>query len=330
MGILVIHTKSILDSRVNGIYNLMVNLDKYFNNIVYYFLDETNSPNYDNYILDILQVIEKNNISVIIFYDTYNIHADYYNGNLITESYFFENLLKKYVVIFSFIDVNRTPQNIINYINSIKNNNLYILDGYPYELLEKKGIFINKSKFLRTKVFADNSFIDFDFNENPESKILLSGDINLELYPERVFMKNFYEENKNIMYHYPRSLNKNEYPIIINKFIAGYCSSVANLKCVLAKFVEIPGCGALLVAEDDCLDDLTEFGFIDNINCILVNKSNYIDKYKYIVDPDNNEKINIIRKNGRNLILNNHTKNNRLRELLNIFNKFDNNITLKT
>jgi hypothetical protein len=79
----------------------------------------------------------------------------------------------------------------------------------------------------------------------------------------------------------------------------------------VAKFFEIPSQGLLLFAFPSV--DLEDFGFVDEVNCIFVNKDNFhekIEKYK-----ENPQKYFEIRKNGLELIKLKHTVSERLKYL---------------
>lgn len=79
----------------------------------------------------------------------------------------------------------------------------------------------------------------------------------------------------------------------------------------VAKYFEVPSQGMLLIAFPSV--DLEEFGFIDDENCIFVDRYNFEDKVKkYKVNP---EKYISIRESGLDLIKKRHTVSRRIIDL---------------
>ena len=81
---------------------------------------------------------------------------------------------------------------------------------------------------------------------------------------------------------------------------------------IVSKYFEIPATGALLLAENPNkdhkeFDNLESLGFIDNVNYISCTKDNIQDKINWILDPLNKCKIDEIRKNGMEMVRNNHS-----------------------
>ena len=173
-----------------------------------------------------------------------------------------------------------------------------------------------------------NETFRVEYNENPENKILLSGAIN-----ETYFMrKRLYElRDKYPIEHlqhprYGRSKLHNiigkKYIEYINKYRYAFtCCSDENTPYIVQKFFEIPGSGALLIAYDKYIKgELESLGFKDNENYISVDEDNLEEKIRFVLDENNREMIERIRKNGYNFINNNHTHHIRASKLIEFLN----------
>jgi hypothetical protein len=97
------------------------------------------------------------------------------------------------------------------------------------------------------------------------------------------------------------------------------CCSTRNTPYIINKFFEIPASGSLLLAYDEWVKDgLKEIGFIDGENYISCNKENIIEKIEWICNEQNRDEVDRIRKNGNELVKNNHTDECRYKFILNI------------
>jgi len=65
-------------------------------------------------------------------------------------------------------------------------------------------------------------------------------------------------------------------------------------------------------------DGLKEMGFIDGENYISCNKDNLIEKIEWICDEKNRNEVDYIRRNGNELVKNNHTDEARYNFILSI------------
>lgn len=116
-----------------------------------------------------------------------------------------------------------------------------------------------------------------------------------------------------------------KYYHILNEYIAGFAGVAKGTVFLLAKFVEIPATGTLLLAYIAYIEDIEELnslGFYGGINCLVVKNDNYDEITKFIWDEKNREKIDEIRKKGRDNVINNHTLNHRLEQFKELFDKF--------
>ena len=161
------------------------------------------------------------------------------------------------------------------------------------------------------------------------NKILMTGIVG-KVYPMRIIYRDLaktkeYKYKLDILNHIsPKYAPINtETDLVGDKFIDKISRYKSSFTCgsewgyLVTKYFEIPLAGSLLFC-DMPKDNLELLGFKDNINCIFYNKDNLIEKINWIVDPKNNQVINQIRKNGQELILNNHTWDLRISQLLSL------------
>ena len=103
-----------------------------------------------------------------------------------------------------------------------------------------------------------------------------------------------------------------EYALHINQYLAAVTSSLNNtFHYVFAKVFEITCTGALLVIEDVLEPELKKLGFVDNVNCMLVNKTNFNNKLNYILDLANRRHVDDMRSAGQRLTQTRHMLPNR-------------------
>lgn len=181
-----------------------------------------------------------------------------------------------------------------------------------------------------------------DFNENPRfNALLLSGTRHPRIYPMRQYIYKLYRtkiqngKRKYKIHYLPnpgyKKLSHNNvgknYIYKINNYISAFtCSCNDKTPYVVNKFYEIPAAGALLLAYDkNVKEELQDKGFIDGVNYISVTKENIIDKILYVTDIKNHKNLLEIRRNGYNLILNNHLREHRAIEIDNIINEHTKN-----
>ena len=87
------------------------------------------------------------------------------------------------------------------------------------------------------------------------------------------------------------------------------------------KVFEIASVGSLLLIQDSIQEQLNELGYFDNVNCIMCNKNNLIEKIEWILDDNNLEEINIIRKKGMELTRSAHNTEQRAIDFENWINQ---------
>jgi hypothetical protein len=280
-----------------------------------------------NSILKIFRDLSKYRDDVVV----YKIYIDIKRKKYIED---IKNIVKTHNIklilcVWSYLAITRKqdpPQtiNIINYLNELKLDVKILCHTHDfcyklkqYEKLEniknyieigfKDQItrYISNKNIYTINHCATNNF-KLDFNYNPINKILFSGGIPKNMYIERY---NFYEYAKcNIekieIHNFKGYFTKDdEYPKILNNYIACYYSSISinelsDNRIILAKAFEIPATGSLLLADISCKESLKRVGFIEGMNVLYISENNRKEIIDYILDKNNIEKINEIRKNG--------------------------------
>jgi hypothetical protein len=185
------------------------------------------------------------------------------------------------------------------------------------------GFFLNKNlEEYKKNVISwdmhncyDNCFVKL--NKNPINKILVSGCIVDNCYPERNKLINFnnvcLKERGNDVW-----TNEKAYSEYLNQYICCFSSSnypynMTTCKTeysglILLKTYEILGSGALLLSPLTEKHRLAKIGLIEDVNCMFIDMSNdnkIQEKIDFILDSKNRQLIDNIRKKGQN-----HGRNN--------------------
>lgn len=213
------------------------------------------------------------------------------------------------------------------YIDSILTSNyknIICSYGYCFEKFHKKR---NNVTWVPHSAYDSYSI---EFNKNPKPKILLTGAIDIDIYPIRYKVRMMAKINKNIdvLQHFGYKKLRHDicgekYIKHLNKYLICFtCCSISEYPYVISKFFEIPQSGSLLLAYDKYIKlQLLELGFIDGYNYISVNDDNLEEKIDYVLNKDNIDKINEIRLNGYNFILTNHMLSDRASQINSMINK---------
>ncbi len=86
------------------------------------------------------------------------------------------------------------------------------------------------------------------------------------------------------------------------EFVGSYMAALALCDTyVVPKYIEIPLCGCIAIMQE--VDELKELGFIDGINCVMVNRDNFHEKIERVMENPNQ----IIADNGFKLVSENYT-----------------------
>ena len=234
--------------------------------------------------------------------------------------------------------------NLFYDLSEIKDINIYLWIEEAWHHFEEQGICIkycnkiftpspkkNLVKYLPITnqeiyelVNSTSEIFNFEINNDPINKILFCGTVS-EVYPHRMEIVNLCLTNKkfkNNILILPRFDNK-EYSNCVNKFKASIVTPgiIDNDYFIVKKFFEIPYTGALLLIYTDKNSEknINYLGFKNKINCIICYTIEELEKeIEFILDEDNNDIINIIRKNGKELIKNNYTVNHLSKKIIDI------------
>lgn len=261
------------------------------------------------------EYLKNNNIKVILCFHCSDYILNSYKDYL--------DKLDIYVLVYS--NDLHYKNNIINekkkYYRDLVHNfkNAFICANYYYCYLNFYDI--QPNKIIKYPVYVDDDFF-IEFNKEPVNKILLSGSKTKD-YPARKKLNNIAEYNKNIEVLTNLIFVGYNYIKYLNKFICCFtCCANKSLPYIVGKFFEIPSTGSLLLAYDEFVkDELNNLGFIDGENYISCTLNNMEEKINYILNPDNIDKINYIRKNGYEFVWKYHKQSDRLKYIDNFVNK---------
>lgn len=214
---------------------------------------------------------------------------------------------------------------------------------YRAPVLTKSYYILNNYGYMYNIYFPNHSGNIFfphalaykiDFNINPIKKILVSGHLNKEIYPDRYEMYIMSLNNNNIYYHKPdytgyrvsqKDINKTfgkNYYNLLNKYLCCFTDDAClNRPYIVAKFFEIMGSGSLLLASNEnTKEEFEKIGFIDGIHYISCNIYNCQEKIDFILNEANSKIINEIRYNGYFLVNTNHDFEYRANQLYCLLN----------
>jgi hypothetical protein len=201
--------------------------------------------------------------------------------------------------------------------NKCIQNSDMIISTYQYlfNIDEIKKMYINinlLNTFYIPYSAVDIFFKDINFNDNPINKIFVSGSIS-NVYHLRTFISNniIFKKNIDILKHpsynkYKHNCINNIYYKKLNEYLCCFVDA-SKYKYILLKVFEIFSVGSLLLVEDTIENELNKLGFYDNINCIFCNKNNLQNKIEWILNIENRNLVNNMRKNGMELVRKNHT-----------------------
>jgi hypothetical protein len=179
---------------------------------------------------------------------------------------------------------------------------------YP-EYVEKMVVFPD---FISPKERYSNLPVESKFN-----KCLLSGAYNPAVYLIRDYIIKNGDGNK-IVHVPPPYFGEHQfigdnYAKLLNMF---YCCVTESgiIPYVVTKCFEIAASGSLLLT--NIVSDMDTFGFIPNIHYIPITKENVLDTIYEVLD--NPDRYFMIKGEAKNMILSNHTVDNRIEQLAGI------------
>jgi hypothetical protein len=212
-------------------------------------------------------------------------------------------------------------------IKNIFHNNLFSIEVY----YDKENIFkymntyfknLNRDHVFNFCSFPNRLFTNYtDINSTPINKILLTGETIKQNYPERYKFGEYCNNNPDMCKIQSERYPHQEYAEYMRSYLAIYAGPVNwidgwtkkgyteyNDLYITTKIFEIAGVGSLLVVDDQCEKELHALGFINNVNCIYINRDRFDETVKYVVDPSNRAIIDDIRQKGQNHVKTYHTE----------------------
>ena len=282
-----------------------ITINNYINSDDILLVEDTKLDNLENY---------RNIKNIIVLLDNYGKfiekNINFIKNNKDIRFYIHENDLHK----------NNSKPNAYNRYMLLRSSlekleHVYILAYYWY--FYKNLYNINENNLIKFPKFVVKTNI-FEVKTNVKLKILLSGSIS-NYYPMRKYIYGLNHQYVDRLDHSANVTGENYIKYLSEYLCCFTCCSTRNTPYIINKFFEIPASGSLLLAYDEWVKDgLKEIGFIDGENYISCNKENLIEKIEWICNEQNRDEVDRIRKNGNELVKNNHTDECRYKFILNI------------
>lgn len=307
----------------------------------YYFKNNYKMVNKNvNNIKSFIDEKNRQNNVLIFIYDTYLNEFDFITMNYI------QNYCEIKCKIFILTqDWWNTTHSSIKYFNDVTtnifkaNNYKVIVQVDNIELLSNfNGV--DYLKFKENIICYNywgiyNSSI-IEFNNDPITKILISGNLIVKHYPERHLLSNL--NNINIcVYNYNSNdvqSNNNNFSKELNKYMCCFTSSVyvknkkykktMNTHTILLKIFEILASGSLLLVPDYEEPYLKKIGLINKKHYLTLNfdkNNNLNEQINNLLNENNLKNVNKIRYDGYIHAINNLTNSVRFKELNEMFIK---------
>ena len=209
---------------------------------------------------------------------------------------------------------------ISNTRNYIISNANYLISPYAYLTPRQNLTWIPYS-------CVDEYVEPLEFNNNPIQKIFLSGTVSNH-YPFREYVVSLNDSRIVRLIHpgYDKNYSKDtkgvgfDYLKTLHTYLCCFVDA-SKYNYTMLKNFEIAAAGSLLLTDKALGGELYRLGFIDNETCILCDKSTFLDKISYILDPSNREVIDKIRLAGMKLARAKHLTSHRSLEFNNFVNE---------
>jgi hypothetical protein len=267
-----------------------------------------------------VQFLEKNRNSTehsVVFYIC-EIQTNYLTDILEYLDQQEEFLLRTFVVTFDFWL--RSPKCYEDFTRKVffaQNHyaTTFAIDVNQLNRVHKEGF--DSGKILFLNLWSVYRLSVLPFNPNPINKILLSGAINKNHYPERFLVSKI---RSKVIAKYPYNQRDNHncdnnYNQVLNRHLACFCSSVyikpknehtyINTHVILQKVFEILAAGSLLVIPDTEIDYLANIGLVNRKHYFACRMSRFQEIARHITDRNNRTLINSIRMAGQRFAIDN-------------------------
>jgi hypothetical protein len=283
-----------------------ITINNYINSDNILLVEDTKLDDLENY---------KNITNIIVLLDNYgkfienNINFIKNNKNI--SFYIHENDLNK----------NNSKPNAYNRYMLLRSSleeleHVYILAYYWY--FYKNMYDIKKNNLIKFPRFVVEKNI-LEIKKDVKPKILLSGSITNNYYPMRKYVSKLNHPSIDRLNRGANITGENYINYLSEYLCCFTCCLTKETPYIINKFFEIPASGSLLLAYDEWVKDgLKEIGFIDGENYISCNKENLLEKIEWICDEKNRDEVDRIRRNGNELVKNNHTDECRYKFILSI------------
>lgn len=178
--------------------------------------------------------------------------------------------------------------------------------------------FLSKYEFLPNFFSPHNRYIELPFNDYPRLRGLLSGAVKRKIYPLRNIVKEspICGDSAKWVQYSPGGFTKgDDYAKLLNSYFCCVTSS-SIYNYVVAKYLEIPAAGSLLLANET--NDLKKLGFVPYKHYIPITKQDVIETLLHCIK--NHGDYTNIRKECMKFVRENHSVVNRVEKLKELFN----------
>jgi len=171
-------------------------------------------------------------------------------------------------------------------------------------------------QFLHKYIHYPNHFAPFErfaalkTNSEPIMKCLLSGSSN-KYYPFRQYIIN--KIPTDIFQYRKKKILFADYPKFLNNYFCAIATG-ASSSVVVAKYLEIPAAGTLLLAEE--INDVILLGLKANVHYVPITRETVVEKIREVLR--NPERYIEMRDRATKLVRENHSEINRFEEFKNI------------
>lgn len=211
-------------------------------------------------------------------------------------------------------------------INDIRMFERYdlILNRHDVRFKAKYPKYVSKTVFFPNFFAPHKRYANLKFNENPIRKCLLLGRLFEPTYPLRRYIYAHRDPLKvDVMAHpggHPKAKHYKDkryyigdrYAQRLNDYFA--CVTCGGDGGVLTKYLEIPATGSLMLIDDT--PDARTIGLYPDEHYVAITKENCLAKIDEVLS--NPSAYTEIRKKGRELVLREHSVNNRFETLVNL------------
>ena len=158
------------------------------------------------------------------------------------------------------------------------------------------------------------------FNTSPKLKILQLGNVGPS-YPFRQYVAGLDDDRVEKVAHpgwnHPENteaLIRSKYYHKLNEYICCFTDSLI-FRYILCKNFEIPAVGALLLTDRAIEKEMNQLGFVDFQTCIFCDRETFLDRVSWILDPENREAVDRIRRAGMDLVWAKHLTKHRAAQI---------------